>query len=338
MIPIFPKSVVTAHEWQEVPDPSTISSTETEPADSMSETPEFSNADHASPISPNKRTRWDSNREDNEEIVNDEIHSMAEVIVADWLTFETPASPAFVNAADPLNKEDDLMWDDRLAVLVEEIGKGLCNEEAMYDTNDNKFSEVSECISYNSETFEARDTLTRPVSSGEETEPRETAENNDKKPLYPEATIAVGTVMVLLALFTIKHNLPAEAIQNLEQLKCFFSRPTFYDDIQHRFKRTKKASDNIEDVNDGQLYKELCLKGLLCSKDNISFLMNTDGVPVFKSLKVSIWPLYYIINELDYRKRLSRENMLFAGVWFGEKKPAMWTFLKPHMKALKDLE
>lgn len=196
---------------------------------------------------------------------------MAEVTVADWLNFETPASSAFVNIADPLNKEDDLMWDDRLAVLVEEIEEGLRDEEAMYDTNDDEFSRVSECI--------GRDTSTLPVSFGEETESRETAENNDKKPLDPEATIAVSTVMVLLALFTVKHNLPAEAIQNLltlfsltppsshclpntidrfksyngsclqdekkpkslayfikipilEQLKCFFSRLTFYDDIQ----------------------------------------------------------------------------------------------------------
>ena len=106
---------------------------------------------------------------------------MAEVTVVDWLTFETPASSAFVNVADLFNKEDDLMWDDRLAVLVEEIEEGLCNEETMYDTNDDEFSEVSECISNNSETVKGRDTLTRPVSSGEETEPCETAENNDKK-------------------------------------------------------------------------------------------------------------------------------------------------------------
>ena len=30
--------------------------------------------------------------------------------------------------------------------------------------------------------------------------------------------------------------------------------------------------------------------------------------------------------------------MLFAGLWLGEKKPVMWTFLKPRLKALKDLE
>jgi len=58
--------------------------------------------------------------------------------------------------------------------------------------------------------------------------------------------------------------------------------------------------------------------------------MNTDGVPVFKSSKVSISPLYLITNELPYGKRMATENMIFAELWFGEKKPAMWTFLKPH--------
>ena len=105
----------------------------------------------------------------------------------------------------------------------------------------------------------------------------------------------------------------------LEQLKCFLSRLTFYDDIQHRFKRTKKASDNIEDIYDGQLYKELCAKGLLCSKDNISFLMNTDGFPVFKSSKVSIWPLYFIINELDYRKRTIQRKYAICWSLVGRK-------------------
>ena len=77
-------------------------------------------------------------------------------------------------------------------------------------------------------------------------------------------------------------------------------------------------------------FKKLSEKeGLLSCPDNVSFLMNTDGVPVFKSSKVSIWPLYLVINELNYSKRMANENMIFAGLWFGEKKPAMWTFLKP---------
>lgn len=36
-----------------------------------------------------------------------------------------------------------------------------------------------------------------------------------------------------------------------------------------------------------------------------------------------------MINELPYEKRMAKENMIFAGLWFGDKKPAMATFLKP---------
>ena len=124
----------------------------------------------------------------------------------------------------------------------------------------------------------------------------------------------------------------------LHQLRSFFARDTFYDDIQHRFTRVKSSDDVITDIYDGLLYKELCEKGILNCKDNISFLMNTDGVPVFKSSKVSIWPVYLIINELPNKKRMARENMLFSGLWFGERKPAMLTFLKPYCESLRDLE
>ena len=105
-----------------------------------------------------------------------------------------------------------------------------------------------------------------------------------------------------------------------------FSRSGFYKDLQHRFNRKKQAQENIEDVYDGPLYRSLVSKGILNSGNNISFIFNTDGVPVFKSSKVSIWLLYLVINELPHNKRFAKENLLFAGMWFGEKKPAMWTF------------
>lgn len=124
----------------------------------------------------------------------------------------------------------------------------------------------------------------------------------------------------------------------IHQLRTFFSREGFYEEIQHRFSRRKSSDDTITDVYDGVLYKELCDKGILNCKDNISFIMNTDGVPVFKSSKVSIWPVYMIINELPYRKRMAKENMLLSGLWFGERKPAMCTFLKPQSESLRELE
>ena len=121
-------------------------------------------------------------------------------------------------------------------------------------------------------------------------------------------------------------------------MQTFFSRNGFYSSIQHRFHRKKKERSNVEDIYDGLLYKKLSSEGILSSPDNVSFIMKTDGVPVFKSSKVSIWPLYLVINELPYGTRMANENMIFAGLWFGEKKPAMWTFLKPHTLSFACLE
>ena len=65
------------------------------------------------------------------------------------------------------------------------------------------------------------------------------------------------------------------------QLRTFFARQKFNSYIQYRFKRVKKVKSNIKDVYDGQLYKNLTDKGILSSPDNVSFLFNTDGAPVF---------------------------------------------------------
>lgn len=73
-------------------------------------------------------------------------------------------------------------------------------------------------------------------------------------------------------------------------------------------------------------------------QDNLSLLWNTDGVPVFKSSKFSIWPLYFVINELPFSERTKRENVLFAGLWFGDTKPFMLIFLQPFHTSLRKLE
>ena len=109
----------------------------------------------------------------------------------------------------------------------------------------------------------------------------------------------------------------------MDQLQTMFTRSGFYKDLQHRFNRKKQAKENIAYIYDGRLYKSLVRKAILSSGNNISFIFNTDGIPVFKSSKVSIWPLYLIISE---------------GMWFGDKKPAMWTFLKPFQESFSKLE
>ena len=53
---------------------------------------------------------------------------------------------------------------------------------------------------------------------------------------------------------------------------------------------------------------------------------NVDGVPILKSSKFSVWPLYLVINELLYDLRMLKENTLFGGLWFGEIKANMQLF------------
>ncbi|KAH3841159.1 uncharacterized protein LOC127880246 [Dreissena polymorpha] len=125
------------------------------------------------------------------------------------------------------------------------------------------------------------------------------------------------------------------------QLLNFFNRPNFAELLKHRFQRKKKKPSNLEDIYDGELYKKLSSKGGVLSDSfpyNISFTLNTDGVPLFKSSKFSIWPVFLMINELPFKYRRQSENMLFAGLWFGDGKPFMGTFFRPIHSNLKKLE
>jgi hypothetical protein len=125
------------------------------------------------------------------------------------------------------------------------------------------------------------------------------------------------------------------------QITALFSRKGFAKCIGHRFARVKHNQNNIEDIYDSYVYKQLCdHDGPLSAKFpyNLSFTCNTDGIPLFKSSKFSIWPVYLMINELPYYLRKQQTNMLLYGLWFGESKPTMSTFCQPLHEMLSDLE
>ena len=109
-----------------------------------------------------------------------------------------------------------------------------------------------------------------------------------------------------------------------DQIKKLFSRPGFFTSLQHRFTRTISPG-YIGDMYDGALYRHLSRPGAFLSyQSNISFQWNTDGVPLFSSSSYSMWPLYLKIKSL-------------AGVWFGDKKPSINTFLKPLCTTMNSL-
>lgn len=72
--------------------------------------------------------------------------------------------------------------------------------------------------------------------------------------------------------------------------------------LQGRFHAS--ATSNIQDVYSGEAYlKHMTEGGFLRVPTNISLTMNTDGAQVFHSSNISLWPLYFIINELPANLR-----------------------------------
>ena len=117
---------------------------------------------------------------------------------------------------------------------------------------------------------------------------------------------------------------------------------------------------SLSDVYDGREYCQH--KDFLSKPENVSFLLNTDGVSMFRSSTVSLWPLWLVINELPpsvrfactlpfcplspkftpnkpcvCTYRFSKDNMILAGLWFAREKPTMTTYMYPLMSELEQL-
>ena len=106
-------------------------------------------------------------------------------------------------------------------------------------------------------------------------------------------------------------------------------------DELHRPEDLETADTGLtQDIIDVQLYKTSIKEGKI-GKDDLSLLFNTDGIAMFKSLKYSAWPILATINELPLHLR--KQHIIMGGLWFGEEKPQMNTFLKPFVSELTEL-
>ena len=122
----------------------------------------------------------------------------------------------------------------------------------------------------------------------------------------------------------------------LQQLDSFFRRPGFFEKLDHVNSRVKENDQNYEDLYDGSIYKSLP-ENFITSDNKITFTWNTDGVPLFESSKISIWPFYLMINELPRKLRVMKENIILAGLWFGSHNPSANLFMSSFIKDLKAL-
>lgn len=131
-------------------------------------------------------------------------------------------------------------------------------------------------------------------------------------------------------------------IANMEfQLKLILERSNNWELIQEMKRRYvgEISTDGcIRDIMDGKLYKRLCEPGQFLSHNtHISGLMNTDGIPLYSSSKVKLWPIFLAINELPPSPRFSRNNIVLAGIWQGKDNPPFIHYMYSFALAVEKL-
>lgn len=94
----------------------------------------------------------------------------------------------------------------------------------------------------------------------------------------------------------------------------------------------------MQDIQDGQLYRELAKPGeFLSIPENTGLVLCTDGVQLFKSSKQSFWPVLLMVTSLPPGIRMNAENIILAGVWQGPIKPPMNVIITPVIDKIQQL-
>ncbi len=94
----------------------------------------------------------------------------------------------------------------------------------------------------------------------------------------------------------------------------------------------------LGDVWDGAAMKPLVVPGRFFSdRNHLALSLSTDGIPLFKSSKLSLWPVYLIILNLPANIRVKSQNILLCGVWLGSTKPLMNNLLDPILNNIQKL-
>ncbi len=70
---------------------------------------------------------------------------------------------------------------------------------------------------------------------------------------------------------------------------------------------------------------------------HLALSLFTDGVPLYKSSGVSIWPVYVVILNSPANVRMNASSMILCGIWNGPAKPSMSILLDPILKIMQTL-
>lgn len=113
-----------------------------------------------------------------------------------------------------------------------------------------------------------------------------------------------------------------------EQLKTILERNS--DNLKFNFRR---STTHICDVHDANLFQNLEND----MENIITLTFSTDGAVVFKATsEKSLWPLQFLVNEIDLKHRFQRKNMFCAAIAFGAT-PNMQTYMKSFIEEIMQI-
>src|SRR6266498_1163614 len=102
----------------------------------------------------------------------------------------------------------------------------------------------------------------------------------------------------------------------------------------------KELDDNdLNDIFDGDIYKELLERNLFKNNRNIAFMISCDRYQIFKQKTDDYWTFLIINNNFDPLIRVKKENLLISFLIPELKQPKDFnTFLRPFINEMKELE
>jgi hypothetical protein len=126
------------------------------------------------------------------------------------------------------------------------------------------------------------------------------------------------------------------------RLKMQFNDKNRAKELLYRYEYIINKNDNdddLDDVFDGKIYKELVDKNLFNNKRDIALTASCDGYQIFKQKTDDCWLFLIINNNLHPSLRVKKENLLIPFLIPGPNQPKDFnTFLRPFVDEMKELE
>jgi len=96
-----------------------------------------------------------------------------------------------------------------------------------------------------------------------------------------------------------------------DRLKIQFSDENRAKELLYRYEYISNKEDNdLDDIFDGKIYKELVNENLFSDKRDVAFTASCDGYQIFKQKTDDCWLFLMINNNLDPSLRVKKENLL----------------------------